>query len=56
MIFSPAKFTVRRIFTKSFKKSKNSVSSVTQTKTGLSAVRTFGPLGVKGDAIKEVHL
>jgi hypothetical protein len=40
----PAKFITRRIFTKSFKKSKN---SVTLPKTGLSAVWTFDPLGVE---------
>jgi hypothetical protein len=37
---------MRCIFSKSFKKSKNSVSSSDTTKTGLSVVRTLRPLGV----------
>jgi hypothetical protein len=41
------KLIMRRIFTKSFKNLKIVWAQVTLTKTGLSAVRTFGPLGVK---------
>jgi hypothetical protein len=35
------------MFTKSFKNPKIVCAQVTLTKTGLSAVRTFSPLGVK---------
>jgi hypothetical protein len=44
--FLPAKLAARRMFTKSFKNLKIVCAQVTQTKTGLSAVRTFSPLGV----------
>jgi hypothetical protein len=46
-IFFPAKLTARRTFTKVSKILKMVWAQVTLIKTGLSAVRTFGPLGVK---------
>jgi hypothetical protein len=42
-----AKLTARRMFIKNVKKSKIMCAQVTQTKTSLSAVRTFSPLGVQ---------
>jgi hypothetical protein len=45
--FFPAKLIARRMFIKSFKNLKIVCTQVTRTKTGLSAVRTFSPLGIK---------